>query len=583
MLFSVSVSFVEAGMAIFVKPVFDEVFFGNNMAFLKWIPIIFMGLIILKGIFSYFHTYILQRVGMRIIVAIRLDLFSHYLKLGQSQFDHIPTGHMMSRITTDVSGVQQTIPAFIQILRQSFTLLALLAVALFRDWKLTIIGLSVVPFTGIPVWIIGNKLKKYRRKTLRNMGNLNSIVYEAFGGIQVIKAFCAEDVEYIKFLNEQKKYLRTRIKSMLVGMWAGPITEVVSVTGVSAVFFLGGMQAINGDLTPGEFFSFVAAVMLMYRPIRRLSDIFKGLQKLLASAERVFEALDEPPTLTEKPDARKMPAIEDKIEFEDVWFKYPLPSLDFLGKESDLDEDEITTRESQRDWVLKGVSFVVEKGRKVALVGSSGAGKSTIASLVPRFYDSEKGRISIDGMDIRDATFDSLRAQLAIVTQETFLFNDTVGNNIAYGVPWEVAMDEIVTAAKAANAHDFIMNLQDGYDTVVGERGVKLSGGQRQRLSIARALLKNAPILILDEATSNLDSEAELEVQKALEVLVKDRTSIVIAHRLSTIRDADKIVVFEDGRKVEEGTHTELIGKGGVYKHLYELQYFGQEGDSAVG
>jgi len=581
-IFSISVSFVEAGMAVFVKPISDEIFFGRNTAFLKWIPIILFGLVALKGIFSYCHTYILGKVGIRVIVNIRAQIFRHYLRFGQSQFDHTPIGHLMSRITADVNGLQQTIPALIQMLRQSFTLLALLGVALFWDWKLTIIGLSVVPFTGIPVWIIGVKIKKFRRQSLQSLGALNTIAFEAFGGIQVIKAFCTEDVEIRKFKEENRRFFRIIIRAMLVGLWALPLSNIVSIAGVSAVFVFGGLHVINGDITPGEFLSFVAAIMLMYRPIRRLSDIVKVLQTLLASAERVFEVLDEPSTIVDKPDAESLQPISDKIEFRDVWFRYPLPSLQLVQKDSELDKTS-RKRESQRDWVLKEVSFTIKKGETVALVGASGAGKSSVASLLPRFYDVDRGSISIDGVNIRDVTMNSLRTQLALVTQETFLFNESILDNIAYGVPKPVSNDEVIEAAKAANAHDFITATAQGYDTIIGERGLRLSGGQRQRLAIARALLRNAPILILDEATSNLDSESELEVQKALEVLMKDRTTLVIAHRLSTIRDATKIVVLDDGIKVEEGTHTELINEGKVYKRLYELQYFDQEGEAAIG
>ena len=581
-MFSIGVSFVEGGIAVMVKPIFDEIFFGHNVAFLKLIPAVLFGMVAMKGIFGYFHTYLMTRTGIRVIVNLRKDLFSHYMQLGQSQFDHTPTGHLMSRITADVNGLQQTIPALIQVIRQLFTLVILLFVALFRDWLLTLIGLSVVPLTAIPVYIIGRKLKKFRRKSLRTMGSLNSIAFEAFGGIQIIKAFCAEDLEVEKFQKENKRFFKLMIKAMLVGMWAMPTTELITVVGVSAVFLIGGLHAIRGDITPGEFFSFVAAVVLMYRPIRRLSDIFKSLPNLIGAGERVFEVLDEPPTILEKPDAKKLMPIKDRIEFKDVWFRYPMPSLKLIGKDSELDE-EPSKKESQRDWVIKDISFTIGKGETIALVGPSGAGKSSVASLLPRFYDVEKGSITIDGFDIRDVTLDSLRSQIAMVTQETFLFNESVLDNIAYGVLKPVTREEVIAAAKAANAHEFILEMPKGYDTLIGERGVRMSGGQRQRLAIARALLRNAPILILDEATSNLDSESELEVQRALEVLMKDRTTLLIAHRLSTIRDATRIVVLEDGFKMEEGTHAELLEKGGVYKRLYEIQYFGAEEKAAIG
>jgi len=576
---SILVSFTEAGMAVFVKPIFDEVFFGKNRAFLKWIPIALLTLVILKGTLGYLQNYLMSRVCMRVVVKLRSELYEHYLRLSMSQFDHTPTGYLMSRITADVGGLQQTVPIIISLVRQAFTLMALASVALYRDWQLTLLGLSVVPFTGIPIYFIGETLKRNQRRTLSSMGNLNTIAYEAFSGIRIIKVFGAELREAERFRRENDNLLKIVIKNTLVGLSASPLTEVITALGVSAVFLIGGLHAIKGEVTPGEFFSFVAAVLLMYRPVRRISEINKTLQNLVASGERMFQLLDEVPDVVDRPGATELKTLEEEITFDHVWFRYPPPQRRALGE----DGMEVVQTGVKQDWVIKDVSFKIRKGETVALVGSSGAGKTTLASFLPRFYDITQGALSIDGTDIRDVTMESLRSQIALVTQETYLFNETVGNNIAYGLKRQVSQAEIENAARAANAHDFITELPDGYNSIIGERGVKLSGGQRQRLAIARALLRNAPILILDEATSSLDTESEQEVQKALDLLMHDRTTLVIAHRLSTVRNASRIVVIENGEKVEEGTHEELIEKGGAYKYLYELQYFGESDKAACG
>lgn len=564
---------------MFVKPLFDEVFFGKNSAFLKWIPVVLLSLILLKGLFSFLHTYLMSHVCFKVVIKLRSEVYQHYLKMSLAQFDHTPIGTMTSRIMTDVSGLQNTIPTSINLLRQIATLMVLCAVALYRDWVLTLIGLAVVPFTGIPVYFIGKTLKRNQKKSLKSMGDATTIVNEAFSGIRIVKIFGAEKKETEKFKKENSNYFRIVMKNLFVGLWASPLTELITTIGVTIIFLIGGLHAIKGEITPGEFFSFFAAVILMYRPIRRISDINVLMQQLLGAGERVFGELDKKPAVTEKPDAKTLEPIKQEISFNNVWFKYP-PSEKVVMNEEGKESVEVGV---EQNWALKDISFKIRKGETVALVGSSGAGKSSVASLLPRFYDVTKGSITIDGMDIRDVTLSSLRAQMAIVTQETYLFNESVKANIAYGLEREPSEEEIINSAKSANAHDFIMELPQGYDTNVGEKGVLLSGGQRQRLAIARAILRNAPILILDEATSNLDSEAEREVQHALEVLMKDRTTLVIAHRLSTIRNATRIIVLENGEKVEEGSHEELIAKNGTYKYLYELQYFGETGKAACG
>ncbi|RLA91812.1 MAG: ABC transporter permease, partial [Deltaproteobacteria bacterium] len=425
----------------------------------------------------------------------------------------------------------------------------------YQKWDWALITFMIFPISIIPIVKFGKKIRKFSKKSQIKMGSITTLLHETISGNRIVKAFNMEDYESKRFSEENHRLFKIIMKRQTIRALSSPVMETLGGLGAALIILVGGMAVIKGKVTPGTFFSFVTALFMMYQPLKSISKMNNIIQEGMAAGKRVFEILDLKPGIHDKEGAIHLSGIKEGIEFKNVSFKY---------------EDE---------WVLKDISFKVRKGETVALVGMSGGGKTTIANLIPRFYDIQHGTILIDGVDIRDYTIRSLRDNIAIVTQQTILFNDTVRNNIAYG-NHEKNDEEVIKAAIAANAHDFILKLPKGYNTIIGEAGIKLSGGERQRISIARALLKDAPILILDEATSSLDTESEKEVQIALNNLMKNRTSIVIAHRLSTIRNADKIIVIENGKIVEKGTHEELLALKGYYKKLYDLQFVTQEKDS---
>jgi subfamily B ATP-binding cassette protein MsbA len=568
----VFVSFLTAAQAFLVKPALDGVFLKTEqipqsvrniiiqlhleglllkkgMEMLLILPIAIILLFLFKGIFEYGQAYLMNYVGLRIVADIREKLYNHLQTLSLSFFTQTPTGILISRITNDVNLLQGSVSnAITGLLKDVFTMFGLIGVVFYRDWRLAIIGLVIFPLAIIPIKEFGKRLRKFSRKSQQRMGSITTFLHETIAGNRIVKAFNMEEYEKRRFAEENNRFFRIVLKRVKIRALSHPLMELLGGIAVAIIIWVGGYRVIRGELTPGAFFSFMTALFMLYAPIRDLNKVNLEVQEGLAAAIRVFELLDTTPEVRDEEGAIPLPPISKGIDLKEITFKY--------GEEA----------------VLKDISLHAKVGEVIALVGMSGAGKTSLVNLLPRFYDVEKGHIFIDGRDIRKVTIKSLRDHIALVTQQTILFNDTARNNIAYG-SLTCSDQEIIEAAKAANAHDFIQRLPQGYETIIGEQGVKLSGGERQRLSIARALLKNAPILILDEATSSLDSDSETEVQKALEQLMKGRTVFVIAHRLSTIRNAHRIIVLSDGQIVEEGTHEELIALQGEYRRLYDLQF----------
>ncbi len=538
--------------AFLVKPALDEIFLNKNADMLKLIPVAIVIIYLVKGACSYGQTVLMNFIGQRIVTDLRGKLYNHIQRQALSFFTRNPTGTLMSRITNDVRFIQGAVSvAVTSLLKDSFTIICLMFVVFYRDWKLAIVAMFIFPLTIYPIAKFGEKMRKIATRTQVTMGSLSSLLQETISGTRIVKAFGMEDYENERFGKENERLFRLTMKSISVKAISSPFMEFLGGIGIAAIIFYGGYQVIKGATTPGIFFSFLTALIMLYEPIKRLTNVNNTIQQGISAAVRVFSIMDMVPEIKDKKDAIRLPRISGDIDIRNVSFSY------------------------NHTPILKKINLRIKAGEVVAFVGMSGGGKTTLVNLIPRFYDVTEGRILIDGHDIRDVTLKSLRERIGIVTQQTILFNDTVKNNIAYGDITKNG-DDIIKAARAANAYDFIVNLSNGYDTVIGEQGAKLSGGERQRISIARALLKDAPILILDEATSSLDTEAEIEVQDALENLMKGRTTLVIAHRLSTIRNADRILALVDGKIVEEGTHQSLLEKKGEYFKLYNMQFKGE-------
>ncbi len=538
-----------SALAFLVKPALDEIFLKKNSDMLMWIPVAVIVIYLTKGVCNYTQTILMSFIGQRVIADLRNNLYRRMQMQSLSFFTKNPTGILMSRITTDVGYVQGAVSeAVTSLLKDSFTLICLVFVIFYRDWQLAIIAMFVFPLTIYPIAKFGGKMRNIATRTQVTMGSLTTLLQETIAGTRIVKAFSMEEYESRRFAKENEHLFKLAMKSVSVSAVSSPFMEFLGGIGIAAIVFYGGYQVINGVSTPGTFFSFLTALIMLYEPVKRLTNVNNTIQQGIAGAERVFSIIDIVPDIKNDADATDLPKISRGIDIKDVTFCY------------------------EETPVLKNVNLSIKAGEVVAFVGMSGGGKTTLVNLIPRFYDVSEGQILIDGHDIRHVTIESLRGQIGIVTQQTILFNDTVRNNIAYG-NIEKTDEDIVQAAKAANAHDFIMNLPKRYDTVIGEQGAKLSGGERQRMSIARALLKDAPILILDEATSSLDTEAEIEVQDALEYLMKGRTTLIIAHRLSTIRNAHRILVLAKGEIVEEGTHESLLEKRGEYFKFYNMQF----------
>jgi len=547
---------LQSAQALLVKPVLDDIFLGRNPNALKWIPLAVIGIFLVKGACNYGQTIMMNYIGLRIVTNLRNKLYEQIQRQSLAFFTQHPTGVLMSRITNDVASIQAaSSEAVTSLIKDTVTLISLIGVVFYTDWKLAVVATVVFPLAIYPISTLGKKMRKVATSTQVTMGTLTSLLQETISGTRIVKAFGMEKYENERFAAENERLFKLNMKTVSVNAISHPLMEFLGSLGIAAVIFYGGYNVVHGNSTPGTFFSFLAALLMLYEPVKRLVNVNNTIQQGIAGADRVFSIIDRVPDIDDKPGARALPPITRSIDIENVDFRY------------------------EKTPVLKNISLSIKAGEVVAFVGMSGGGKTTLVNLIPRFYDVSSGRILIDGQDIRDVTMQSLRSQIAIVTQQTILFNDTVKNNIAYG-DIERTQDDIINAAKAANAHDFIMKLPQQYDTNIGELGTKLSGGEKQRISIARALLKDAPILILDEATSSLDTEAEIEVQEALDNLMKGRTTLVIAHRLSTIRNADRIIALVNGEIVEEGTHESLLAKQGEYFRLYNLQ-FKDEGNNA--
>ena len=534
------------------KPIFDEVL-PNEDRF-GTVVVAILSFSVLKGLGAYFSVYLMTDVGQRLVRDLRSQLFGHILAQSASFFARRTTGALMSRTTNDINRIQQVVAeTFGDLLRESITVLAYAALLLYIDARLALVCMTGAPVVIYPLIRLGQRVRRTTRRSQEEMEHLSHITAEAFSGHRIVKAFAGEPYEQNRFDQASERLYRTNMKVTSSLSVLPPMMEWLGALGIVGVLWYGSREIAGGELTSGDFTLFVGALLSMYGPVKKLSRVNANIQQAIAASQRVFETLDTHSEAQDRPGARPLAPLREQIEFRDVSFAY----TDGGGHE-----------------VLHEVSFTVRAGQVVAIVGLSGAGKTTLVNLVPRFYDVTCGAILIDGVDIRDLTQASLRAEIGIVTQETVLFDDTIANNIAYALPGASRV-MIEAAARAAHAHEFVAALPQGYDTMIGERGQRLSGGQRQRLAIARALLKNSPMLILDEATSSLDAESELLVQDALAKLLLNRTSFVIAHRLSTVRRADQIVVLDHGRVMEIGQHDELLARAGsLYAKLYALQLF---------
>jgi len=554
MLCMVILAACTAATAWALQPALDEALSGKNPDLIYLIPLLVIVLYIIKGAAYYGQATLMGYVGQRVIFDLRNRIYDQLTMQSLEFFSHRKVGEMLGRISYDVTLVQAAVSTSVTaLMRDSVSIVFLLGVVFYQEWMLAVIAMLVFPLVIYPIARFGRKMRHASFDGQVSMGEMSSLVEETVGGIRVVKAFGMEGYERGRFRRLTGDFLFHQLRMIRVQALSFPIMELLAGFGIAGVLLYGGMRVASGETTAGTLVSFLAALIMLYEPVKRLSRANNEIQQGLAAAERLFDVLDERVAVTDAKDAVKLKQFEHSICFDAVGLQYP---------------------KTDRP-VLREVSFEVQRGEVVALVGRSGAGKTTLVNLVPRFMDASSGAVLVDGHDVRSLTQASLRTQMAMVTQEVVLFNDTVRSNIAYGLDG-TSQQDIEAVAKAANAHDFISALPDGYDTLIGERGVILSGGQRQRLSLARALLKDAPILILDEATSSLDTESERLVQQAIDRLMHGRTVIVIAHRLSTIRHASRIVVLDGGGVAQMGTHEELLTQGGLYGELYHMQFESQ-------
>jgi len=548
------IAVASSATAFLVKPVLDDIFFNKDTRMLKIIPVVVVLIYFLRGLGMYGQDYLMNYVGENVIKDLRNILYNRIQDLPIAFFHKEKTGVLMSRITNDVNIIKAMVSTAVTgSLKDSFTIVGLTFVIFYRDWKMALIAFVVLPVAFFPVVEFGRRVRRISTGWQEAMADLNSFLHETFAGNKIVKAFGMESYEKKRFFNKTLDLFKLEMKAVIARSLSSPIMEFLGGLGIAFIIWYGGYKVITGSSTAGTFFSFMAAVLMLYDPVKKLSGLNNAVQQGLAAADRIFDIIEMESDIKERKDPITIKRGPHRVTFEDVFFKY----------------DNVM--------VLKDIHLDVQAGEVLALVGMSGGGKTSLVNLIPRFYDVTQGAIRIGGVDIRDVSLSSLRDQMAIVTQEPILFNDSVRNNIAYGKR-DATEKEIIKAAEAAYAYDFIQNFPNKFDTNIGELGGRLSGGEKQRICIARALLKDAPILILDEATSSLDAEAEMLVQKALENLMKGRTTFVIAHRLSTIDYADRIVVIVNGRVEEEGKQEELMSMQGEFFKLYQMQYRNDKG-----
>ena len=537
-----------------IKEVIDKVLAEKDMMMLNTIAFGIVVVYLLRGIFFYGQTYLMSYIGQRVIIDIRQAVYRHLQRLSLSYYEKRQTGTIMSYITNDVAALQGAlVDSIIELVTELSILLGSISMMFYLHWKLSALTLVTTPLVAYTMNIFGKKLRNTSTVMQERVADITSVLQETISAVRVVKSFVREDYEVDRFGKENFSNFRAQMKNAQLMATLTPVIEFLAAIGVTVIIWYGGWEVINGNLTAGALIAFLVYAVNLSNPIKRLSRVYANIQRALAAAERVFSVLDTEPEIQNIPGATELPSIQGEVAFHDITFEY-----------------------KPGEPVLSNISLTAKPGQMVAIVGPSGAGKTTIANLIPRFYEPTKGYISIDGIDIKTVTLDSLRKQIGIVPQETVLFNGTVYDNILYG-DLNATYDEVIAAAQAANAHKFITAMPDGYETQIGERGSKLSGGQRQRIAIARAILKNPRVLILDEATSALDTESEKLVQEALDKLMISRTSFVIAHRLSTVLRADLILVMERGKIVERGTHAELLAMGGLYSKLHEVQFSKKE------
>lgn len=561
MVASLGVAATDGAMAKLVQPFIDKLIIAGDKDLIKVVPMVVVGLAAFKGISRYVQQYFVMTSGQLAIQDLRNQVFAHLMSLSMRFHLNHSTGSIMSRVLNDIGLLQAFLSdVLVIILRESVTLMVLVGIAFYTDWKMALIAFVALPATAVPAALLARRIKAYVKKSQGAIAILTTALEQAFSGIKVIKSFGTEGDQVSKFRIKNRKFYKFWRKAIKYDALSSPLTELLTSFGVAGVLWYGLARVMAGEMTQGELFSIVAAILMMYGPVKKLVRVNNVFQSAMGAAERVFEVFDEKAEIHDPPDAVTLDRARGHLILDHVDFNYG---------------------GGEQQPVIQDLSLQIEPGEIVALVGPSGSGKTTLTGLLLRFFDPVSGTISLDGYDLRQLAAESLHRNIAMVDQEAFLFNDTIARNISY-CDADGAPERIKKAALQAYADEFISALPDGFDTEIGDRGLRLSGGQRQRISIARAIYQDAPVLILDEATSALDTESEAIVQEALNNLMEDRTTIVIAHRLSTIMNADRIVVLDQGRVCETGTHEELIAKGGMYRRLYDLQFKGNDDGALV-